>query len=109
LTEDEPALATGNWQWVAGVGADLAQVPRIFNPRRQARWFDPLGAYVRRWIPELANVPDAAVLDPGGAAARSQLALPLFDGSAYPAPVVDHERSARAHLARYAEFVRLRR
>lgn len=109
LTEDEPALATGNWQWVAGVGADLAAVPRIFNPRRQARWFDPLGEYVRRWIPELANVPHAAVLDPAGAAVRSQLLLPLFDGSAYPAPVVDHERSARAYLARYAEFVRLRR
>ncbi len=109
LTEDEPALATGNWQWVAGVGADLAQVPRIFNPQRQARWFDPLGTYARRWIPELASVPDAAVLDPAGAAVRRQLALPLFDGGAYPKPVVDHERSARAYLARYAEFVRLRR
>ena len=105
LVEDEPALATGNWQWVAGVGADLAQVPRIFNPARQARWFDPLGAYVRRWVPELARLPDADILDPAGAALRRQLALPLFDGTAYPAPVVDHATAARAFLARYAAFV----
>jgi deoxyribodipyrimidine photo-lyase len=102
LVEDEPALAAGNWQWTAGVGADLAQFPRIFNPRKQARFVDPAGAYVRRWIPELANLPDAAVLDPGSAARRLQLALPLFDGAAYPTPVVEHERAARAFLARYA-------
>jgi deoxyribodipyrimidine photo-lyase len=104
LVEDDPALATGNWQWVAGVGADLAQFPRIFNPRKQARWFDPLGTYVRRWIPELAAAPDAAVFDPGSASRRVQLALPLFDGAAYPAPVVDHDEAARAFLARYTAF-----
>ncbi len=108
LVEDEPALATGNWQWTAGVGADLAQYPRIFNPRKQARWFDPAGTYVRRWIPELANLPGAAVLDPAASIARPQLALPLFDGAAYAAPVVDHEATARAFLARYAVFTRPR-
>jgi deoxyribodipyrimidine photo-lyase len=41
LTEDEPALANTNWQWVAGVGADLAAYPRIYNPTRQARRYDP--------------------------------------------------------------------
>ncbi len=105
LVEDEPALAAGNWQWTAGVGADLAQFPRIFNPRKQARFVDPAGAYVRRWIPELANLPDAVVLNPEGAARRVQLALPLFDGAAYPAPVVDHEKAARAFLARYAAHI----
>ena len=53
LVEDDLALATGNWQWIAGVGADLAQYPRIYNPEAQARRFDPLGTYVRRWVPEL--------------------------------------------------------
>ncbi|MBD5635830.1 MAG: FAD-binding domain-containing protein [Candidatus Eremiobacteraeota bacterium] len=106
LVEDAPALATGNWQWVAGVGADLAQFPRIYNPRKQARAFDPLGAYVKRWVPELANLPDAEVLDPASAGRRRQLPLPFFDGAAYPAPVVDHEVAARAFLARYAAFKR---
>lgn len=104
LVEDEPALANGNWQWVAGVGADLAQFPRIFNPRKQARSLDPRGTYVRRWIPELASLPDADVLDPPAASRRAQLALPLFDGSAYPPPVVEHETAARQFLRRYAAF-----
>ncbi len=104
LVEDAPALAGGNWQWVAGVGADLAQFPRIYNPRKQARALDPRGAYVRRWIPELAAVPDADVFDPHSAQRRRQLALPLFDGTAYPAPVVEHESAARAFLRRYADY-----
>ncbi len=64
LIEDAPALAVGNWQWIAGVGADLAAYPRIYNPLKQARRFDPAAQYVRRWIPELAGLPDAAILDP---------------------------------------------
>jgi deoxyribodipyrimidine photo-lyase len=105
LVEDEPALAAGNWQWVAGVGADLAAYPRIYNPLKQARRFDPAAAYVRRWIPELAGVPDAAILDPFGDR-RVQLALPLYGPQAYPSPVLDHETVARAFLERYAREVR---
>ena len=105
LIEDDPALANGNWQWSAGVGADLAQFPRIYNPRKQAHSFDPRGAYVRRWIPELAAVSDADVIDPSSVARRPQLALALFDGASYTAPVVDHDVAARDFLRRYVEFV----
>ena len=104
LIEDEPALALGNWQWIAGVGADLA-FPRIYNPLKQARRFDPAAIYVRRWIPELAGLPDAAILDPLGAERRPQLELTLFGGRAYPLPVIDHETAARDFLARYAREV----
>ncbi len=103
LIEDDPPLATGNWQWIAGVGADLAQYPRIYHPLKQARTYDPRGAFVRRWVPELAGLPDPDVLDPRSAHERAQLALPLFGGSGYPAPILDHEAAARAFLARYAE------
>ncbi|MBV9409809.1 MAG: hypothetical protein JO164_13360, partial [Candidatus Eremiobacteraeota bacterium] len=106
LIEDDPALAAGNWQWVAGVGADLAAYPRIYNPLKQARRFDPTAQYVRRWIPELAALPDAAVLDPLVGRHERQLQLPLFGRASYPAPVVDHEAEARAFLARYAREVR---
>jgi deoxyribodipyrimidine photo-lyase len=106
LIEDDPALSTGNWQWTAGVGADLAQFPRIYNPRKQARAFDPAGSYVRRWIPELAGAPNAELFDASAQARRRQLALPLFGGAQYPPPVVDHETVARAFLARYADFAR---
>ncbi len=77
LIEDAPALAVGNWQWIAGVGADLAAYPRIYNPLQQARRFDPAAQYVRRWIPELAGLPDAAILDPIDGR-RRQLAAPAL-------------------------------
>lgn len=83
----------GNWQWVAGTGADT-RPNRMFNPTRQAQRYDPSGAYARRWIPELANVEGAAVHEPWR--------LGLLGALDYPAPIVDHEeaisrfRAARA-------------
>jgi deoxyribodipyrimidine photo-lyase len=104
LVEDEPALATGNWQWIAGVGADLAAYPRIYNPSKQARRFDPQAAYVKRWIAELAHVPPGAILSASPPSAV-QIELPLFSANAYAQPVVDHERAARDFLLRYQQFV----
>jgi deoxyribodipyrimidine photo-lyase len=101
--EDDPALATGNWQWIAGVGADMAQFPRIYNPERQRRRYDPNGAYVRRWVRELESVP-MAVWN-GSRVDDAQLALELFPAGAYPAPAIDHERAARAFLARYRTYL----
>lgn len=102
LIEDDPALAVGNWQWVAGVGADLAAYPRIYNPQKQARRFDPNGTYVRRWIPELAHVPLATI---GSARVSAQIDLPLFSEEAYPHPVIDHDAAARNFLKRYQDFM----
>jgi deoxyribodipyrimidine photo-lyase len=102
LIEDDPALANGNWQWIAGVGADMAQYPRIYNPQTQLRRFDPDGAYVGRWVGELANRPLGAWASQAG---QAQIELPLFSGSPYPAPVVEHESEARAFLARYRAHI----
>ncbi|MBV8152930.1 MAG: deoxyribodipyrimidine photo-lyase [Candidatus Eremiobacteraeota bacterium] len=101
LIEDDPALATGNWQWIAGVGADMAQYPRIYNPERQRRRYDPSGEYVRRWVRELERTPMAQWSD---GTRSAQLALELFPSDPYPAPVVDHERAAREFLERYRAF-----
>ena len=106
LVEDDPALATGNWQWIAGVGADLAQYPRIYNPRKQARRLDPSGTYIRHWIPELASLPPAELFEPDRAQQRAQLALPLGGTLQYPPPIIDHDAVARQFLARYSEFTR---
>jgi deoxyribodipyrimidine photo-lyase len=106
LIEDDPALATGNWQWIAGVGADLAAYPRVYNPVKQARRFDPAATYVRRWIPELTLQPDRAILDPSARRIERQLGFDLFGPQQYPPPVLDHERAARAFLARYSREVR---
>jgi deoxyribodipyrimidine photo-lyase len=96
LTEDDLALATGNWQWIAGVGADMAQYPRIYNPERQRRQFDPTGDYVRTWVGELANLPA-----PSRRTIVGQIELPLFSTNEYPQPILDHEKEAHAFLARY--------
>ncbi|MBC5799671.1 MAG: FAD-binding domain-containing protein [Candidatus Eremiobacteraeota bacterium] len=106
LEEDDAALATGNWQWIAGVGADLAQFPRVYNPRKQARVYDPAGAYARRWIPELRGVPVPGLTGMPREGNEGQLRLPLFGADPYPGPVVDHERAARDFLRRYGEFRR---
>lgn len=100
-SEDDPAIALGNWQWIAGVGADMAPYPRIYNPVRQQHRYDPAGAYVRRWIPELAGVP----VGWHAGAGQAQLALELFPHDAYPDPVVDHEIAGRAFLVQYRAFV----
>jgi len=105
LEEDDPALASGNWQWIAGVGADLAQVPRIYNPAKQLRRFDPAGRYVRRYVGELSNMPDADLFGTA-ASPDGQMRLPLFGAGAYPRPVVVHEEAASAFLRRYAAFTR---
>lgn len=104
LVEDDGALATGNWQWIAGVGADLAQFPRIYNPRKGLREVDSLGTYVRRWIPELAHVTDADLLETQTLRVSPQLRFQLNVDASYPAPVVDHDRAAREFLARYASY-----
>ena len=64
LVDADLANNSASWQWVAGCGTDAAPYFRIFNPVLQGRKFDPQGRYVRRWVPELAGVPDAAVHEP---------------------------------------------
>ncbi|MBV8067666.1 MAG: deoxyribodipyrimidine photo-lyase/cryptochrome family protein, partial [Candidatus Eremiobacteraeota bacterium] len=73
------------------------------NPERQRRRYDPAGAYVRRWIPELRHVPIET--REGGIVQSPQLPLALYDSESYPQPVVDHAPAARAFLRRYREFI----
>ncbi|WP_402372067.1 cryptochrome/photolyase family protein [Isoptericola rhizosphaerae] len=78
-----------NWQWVAGTGHDAAPYFRIFNPVTQGKKFDPDGVYVRRWVPELRDVPADRVQEPW------RLDEPPSD---YPAPIVDHAVERRVAL-----------
>ncbi|MBV9812636.1 MAG: deoxyribodipyrimidine photo-lyase, partial [Acetobacteraceae bacterium] len=84
-----------SWQWVAGCGADAAPFFRVFNPVLQGRKFDPDGAYVRRWLPELAALPDRFVHAPWEAA------VPPSD---YPAPLVDLGKGRERALAAYRDL-----
>ncbi|NEX91836.1 deoxyribodipyrimidine photo-lyase [Caulobacter sp. 17J65-9] len=98
LVDADQANNAANWQWVAGSGADAAPYFRVFNPVLQGRKFDADGAYVRRWVPELADLPDRWLHAPWEAPpeVREQAGVTL--GEAYPRPMVDHGAARRAAL-----------
>ncbi|MCU0483303.1 MAG: DNA photolyase family protein [Chloroflexi bacterium] len=93
LLDGDVASNGMGWQWVAGVGTDAAPFVRVFNPVLQGRRFDPEGSWVRRWVPEVAGLPDAHVHAPWGAAREPP--------RGYPAPIVDHAQARARAIARY--------
>ena len=102
LVDGDVAANNGGWQWTAGTGTDAAPYFRVFNPVSQGRRFDPHGAYVRRWVPELARVPDAHVHEPWTMPPDVQAAAGCVIGRDYPAPIVDHAAARERALAAYA-------
>ena len=90
LVDADHANNAGNWQWVAGSGADASPWFRIFNPVTQGEKFDPEGDYVRRWVPELARVPAKVIHAPWTAAPGVLEAAGVKLGHDYPEPIVDH-------------------
>jgi deoxyribodipyrimidine photo-lyase len=95
LVDGDLASNSHGWQWVAGTGTDAAPYYRVFNPILQGRKFDPDGAYIRAWVPELASMPAADIHEPWAAK------QPSFDAAGYPAPIVDHAEERDEALARY--------
>jgi deoxyribodipyrimidine photo-lyase len=102
LCDADPASNPASWQWVAGSGADAAPYFRIFNPVLQGRKFDPGGAYVRRWIPELARLEADAIHAPWTAAPDALRRAGVRLGETYPAPLVDHAFARARALAAFA-------
>jgi deoxyribodipyrimidine photo-lyase len=72
----------------------------------QQRTFDPGGAYVRRWVPELRDVPDARLAEPWTMTADEQRAAGCVIGDHYPAPIVDHAQERRVAMERYGAAAR---
>ncbi|MGO4285046.1 cryptochrome/photolyase family protein [Bosea sp. TAB14] len=89
LVDADPANNAASWQWVAGSGADAAPYFRIFNPVTQGQAHDPKGAYVRRWVPELAGLPDTEIHAPWKASEETLRAAGIRIGATYPAPLID--------------------
>jgi len=95
LVDADPANNPASWQWVAGCGADAAPFFRIFNPTLQGERFDPDGAYVRKWVPELRGLPGGLAHTPWRAKD------PRLSGD-YPDPIVDHGQARARALAAHA-------
>ncbi|MEM7301185.1 MAG: deoxyribodipyrimidine photo-lyase [Pseudomonadota bacterium] len=98
LVDADLANNSASWQWVAGSGADAAPYFRIFNPTTQGEKFDPDGAYVRKWCPELARLPDQFIYKPHTAPPEILNAAGVRLGVDYPLPIVDHAKARQAAL-----------
>ncbi len=98
LTDGDPAQNDLGWQWAAGCGCDAQPWFRIFNPVRQGERFDPTGAYVRRWVPELARLPNRWLHAPWTAPPLELVAAGVRLGVDYPAPIVDHREARERYL-----------
>jgi deoxyribodipyrimidine photo-lyase len=103
LVDGDPAANNGGWQWTAGTGTDAAPYFRIFNPVLQGEKHDPEGAYVRRWVPELARVPTRFVHEPWKMPRETAEESDCVIGRDYPAPLVEHGWARKRALAAYAE------
>lgn len=102
LVDADAANNAASWQWVAGSGADAAPYFRVFNPVLQGEKFDPDGVYVRRWVPELAKLPETLIHNPWKASASELAAADIRLGETYPQPIVDHETARQRALAAFA-------
>ena len=102
LVDGDLAANNGGWQWTAGVGTDAAPYFRIFNPVTQGQTHDPLGRYVRKYVPELARVPDAYIQQPWLMPPDVQSACGCLIGRDYPEPIVDHAAARKKAMALYS-------
>jgi deoxyribodipyrimidine photo-lyase len=103
LVDGDPAANNGGWQWTAGTGTDAAPYFRVFNPIIQGKKHDPQGGYVRRWVPELTEVPDRFIHEPWEMSAETQRSIGCIIGQDYPNPIVDHAWARERTLAAYAK------
>jgi deoxyribodipyrimidine photo-lyase len=103
LVDGDPAPNNGGWQWTAGTGTDAAPYFRIFNPILQSKKFDPDGRYIRRWLPELAGVPDKYIHEPWRMPDETQRQAHCRIGRDYPQPIVDHRVARERTLQAYKQ------
>lgn len=96
LIDGDFAANNGGWQWAASSGCDVAPYFRIFNPTLQSQRFDPQGAFIRRWVPELAHLSDRAIHAPYATPGEKAITLD------YPQPLVDHRIARQMALAAFA-------
>ena len=102
LIDGDPASNNGGWQWIAGTGTDAAPYFRIFNPVSQGKKFDPNGNYVRRWVPELRNLPDQFIHNPWEMPISEQQRVNVIIGKDYPDHIVDHASARERVLYAYS-------
>jgi deoxyribodipyrimidine photo-lyase len=109
LVDADPANNPFGWQWVAGSGADAAPYWRVLQPVRQGTKFDPEGLYVRRWVPELADLPAEYIHQPWLAPQSVLDRAGVVLGKTYPRPMADPTATRQASIAAFTQFRTARR
>ncbi|NBX95274.1 MAG: deoxyribodipyrimidine photo-lyase, partial [Betaproteobacteria bacterium] len=102
LIDFDLAANNGGWQWAASSGCDAQPYFRIFNPLSQSEKFDPKGQFIRRYLPVLKALPDAAIHAPWLARPVDLAAAGVQLGRDYPLPIVQHDVARQSTLERYA-------
>ena len=98
LTDYDPASNNGNWQWIASTGADSQPFFRIFNPWEQAKKYDPEAEFIKKWIPELKNVPVKDIMN-----WEEAEKYPIYKTLDYPKPIVDYKKQKELALKMYSK------
>jgi len=104
LVDADLASNSASWQWTAGSGADAAPYFRVFNPVGQSEKFDPKGDYLRKWIPELADLPNKVIHAPWTADKTVLSRAGVTLGETYPKPIVDHGDARKRALAAFEKI-----
>lgn len=95
LTDYDPANNNGNWQWIASTGVDSQPYFRIFNPWEQAKKVDPNCGYIKKWIPELNDVPNKVIFN-------WETEYEKYKDTKYPKPIVDYKEQKELALKMYS-------
>jgi len=101
LVDADLASNSASWQWVAGCGADAAPYFRIFNPITQGERFDIDGKYTKKYVPELAKLPNKYLFKPWEAPEKVLKTAGVDLGKTYPMPIVDIKQSRELALSAY--------
>lgn len=101
LVDADLANNSASWQWIAGCGADAAPYFRIFNPVTQSAKFDPNGDYIRKYVPEIAALPDKYLHTPWKTPPPILQQAGVKIGETYPAPIVDLKKTRERALAAF--------
>ena len=104
LVDADLASNTLGWQWSAGCGADAAPYFRVFNPITQGKKFDTEGEYVRKWVPEIAKLPNKFIHEPWEAPVGILEYAGVKLGKDYPKPIIDHKEGRARALAALDQF-----
>lgn len=108
LTDGDWAQNNAGWQWSAGCGCDAQPYFRILNPVTQGKKFDPDGDYVRRWVPELSNLPSNAIHAPWGLPEEQLRKYDVELGTTYPYPIIEHKFARQRFLDLTAAHLKTR-